>query len=121
MFLALENHGGLTTTIDGIMRLVDDVKSPWFGVNLDTGNFRGIGLEEMYRHIARLAPYSINGQVKVAMVDAQKKKVPADFKRLAKILTDAAYRGYIVLEYEEDENPRQACPRVIEQLREAFS
>ncbi len=121
VFLALENHGGLTTTIDGIMRLVDDVKSPWFGVNLDTGNFRGIGLEEMYSHIARLAPYSINVQVKVAMVDAQKKKVPADFKRLAKILTDAAYRGYIVLEYEEDENPRQACPRVIEQLREAFS
>ncbi len=121
VFLALENHGGLTTKIDGIMRLVNDVKSPWFGVNLDTGNFRGVSLDEMYGHLARLAPYALNVQIKVTMLDERKQEVPADFKRLAKILTDAAYRGYIVLEYEADDDPRQACPRVIEQLREAFS
>jgi len=121
VYLALENHGGLTTTIDGIMRLVKDVKSPWFGVNLDTGNFRDIKLDTMYDHLARLAPYSVNVQVKVTMRDERKQNVPADFKRLASILTKAAYRGYIVLEYEEDDDPRQACPRVIAQLREAFA
>ena len=35
------NAGGLTTKVEGMMRLVKDVKSPWFGVNLNTGNFRG--------------------------------------------------------------------------------
>jgi hypothetical protein len=34
---------------------------------------------------------------------------------------DAAYRGYIVLEYEEDEDPRVACPRYVDRLREAFA
>jgi hypothetical protein len=34
------------------------------------------------------------------------------------ILRDAAYRGYLVLEYEEPEDPLQAIPRHIGRLRE---
>ncbi len=122
VFLALENHGGLTTTIEGMMRLVSDVKSPWFGVNLDTGNFHNWStLDEMYAQLARLAPYALNVQVKVVVSGPDRTRIPADFKRLARILTDAGYRGYIVLEYEEDEDPRVACPRYVQQLREAFA
>ena len=120
VFLALENHGGLTTTLAGMMRLVNDVKSPWFGVNLDTGNFHDPDLDQMYANLAALAPYSLNVQIKVTVSGPDRKNIPADFNRLAKILTDAGYRGYIVLEYEEDEDPRTACPRYLEQLREAF-
>jgi sugar phosphate isomerase/epimerase len=118
VFLALENHGGLTATIEGMLRLVRDVKSEWFGVNLDTGNFHG---RDVYADLARLAPYAINVQVKVVVSGPDGKAVPADFRRLAGILSDAGYRGYIVLEYEESEDPRVACPRYIRQLREAFS
>src|SRR5262245_29240176 len=32
IYLAVENHGGLTTTIDQILRLVKEVKHDWFGV-----------------------------------------------------------------------------------------
>ena len=49
--LALENHGGPTSTADGMMAFVRDVKSTWFGVNLDTGNFQG---ESIYQDLARL-------------------------------------------------------------------
>lgn len=116
--LALENHGGLTTTIEGLLSLVHDVKSPWFGVNLDTGNFRS---SDPYADLAKLAPYAMNVQIKVSMHPAGGQKEPADFKRLAKILSDAGYRGYIVLEFEEPEDPRQACPRHIDELRQAFA
>lgn len=118
VFLALENHGGLTAAIDGLLQLVQSVKSLWFGVNLDTGNFNSA---DPYADLARLAPYAVNVQVKVSMHPTGGKKEPADFKRLAKILRDAGYRGYIVLEYEEPEHPRQACPRYVEQMREAFA
>ncbi len=118
VFLALENHGGLTTTVEGMLRLVRDVNSPWFGVNFDSGNFHS---DDPYADLAQIAPYTINAQIKVVMSGPGGKKVPADFRRLARILTDGGYRGYIVLEYEENEDPRQACPRYIEQLREAFS
>lgn len=118
VFLALENHGGLTAAIDGLLQLVQSVKSEWFGVNLDTGNFNS---PDPYADLARLAPYAVNVQVKVSMHPAGGKKEPADFKRLAKVVRDAGYRGYIVLEYEEPEDPRQACPRYVEQIREAFA
>ncbi|HEX4148841.1 MAG TPA: sugar phosphate isomerase/epimerase family protein [Pirellulales bacterium] len=118
VYLALENHGGLTTTIDGILQLVEAVKSPWFAVNLDTGNFHS---SNPYDDIARLAPYAVNVQVKVMMHPEGGGKEPADFSRLAKILKEAGYRGYIVLEYEEAEDPRVACPRFVEQLRAAFA
>ncbi len=118
VFLALENHGGLTTTLDGLLALVRDVQSPWFGVNLDTGNFRSA---DPYADLARLAPYAINVQVKVSMTPAGGRRQHADFRRLAQIMADAGYRGYIVLEFEEQEDPREACPRYIDELRSAFT
>jgi sugar phosphate isomerase/epimerase len=117
VFLALENHGGLTTRVDGMLRLIADVKSPWFGVNVDTGNFR---TADPYADLVKIAPYALNAQIKVTMSSPEGKKSPADFGRLARILTDAGYRGYIVLEYEEDEDPREACPKYLDQIREAF-
>jgi sugar phosphate isomerase/epimerase len=122
VFLALENHGGLTTKIDGLLALVRDVKSPWFGVNLDTGNFQGCSdADQAYADMARMAPYAVNVQVKVMIALEGKKKAPTDFSRLARILTDSGYRGYIVLEYEENEPVREACPRYLDELRKAFT
>jgi sugar phosphate isomerase/epimerase len=116
--LALENHGGPTATAEGLLRFVRDVNSPWFGVNLDSGNFHS---DDPYAELAQIAPYAINAQIKVVMSGPDKKKVPADFKRLAKILRDANYRGYVVLEYEEAGNVREECAKYMDQLREAFA
>jgi len=95
--LALENHGGPTSTAEGLLALVHDVKSPWFGVNLDTGNFHS---DDIYGELAKAAPYAVNVQVKVVVSGQDKQKEPADFKRLASILREVGYRGYVVLEYE---------------------
>jgi sugar phosphate isomerase/epimerase len=116
IYLALENHGGPTATADGLLKLVNDVKSPWFGVNLDTGNFRS---DDVYGDLARIAPYALNVQVKVVVTQGGKKQ-PMDFKRLADLLRKAAYRGYVVLEYEEDDDPRKACPVFMDEIRAAF-
>jgi sugar phosphate isomerase/epimerase len=115
--LALENHGGPTATAAGLMSFVRDVNSPWFGVNLDTGNFHS---DDLYGEIEKLAPYALNVQVKVVVAGSDREKKPTDFERLAKILTDSAYRGYIVLEYEEKGDPRKECPAYVKKLREAF-
>ena len=39
--LALENHWGLTTSVEGLLRIYKGVNSPWLAINLDTGNFVG--------------------------------------------------------------------------------
>ena len=117
IFLALENHGGPTSTAPGLLKIVRDVKSPWFGVNLDTGNFRS---PDPYADIAAVAPYAITCQVKVE-VTIRGKRQPTDYRRLVKILSEAGYRGYLALEYEAKEDPLMAIPRQIAALREAIA
>jgi sugar phosphate isomerase/epimerase len=117
VYLALENHGGLSTHADDLLALVKDIRSPWFGINLDTGNFHS---SDPYADVALLAPYAVNVQVKVSIHPDGGTKQPADFNRLATILKEADYRGYIVLEYEENEDARDACPRYVDALRNAF-
>lgn len=113
--LALENHGGITATPDQMLRIIDAVDdSPWFGVNLDGGNFR---TDDPYRDLARIAPYAVNAQLKVAISPEDKGKQPADLGRVVKILKDANYRGYVVLEYEEKEDPWTHIPKIIDELR----
>ena len=116
--LALENHGGPTSTADGLLAFVRDVKSPWFGVNMDTGNFHS---DDIYGDLARVAPYTLNVQVKVVVSGSDGQKRPSDFKQLAQLLREAEYRGYIVLEYEESGDPQKESARFIEQLREDFA
>jgi len=116
--LALENHGGPTETAAGLLELVRDVDSPWFGANLDTGNFRSA---DVYREMTQVAPYALNVQVKVVVSGPDGQKQPSDFRRLAKILRDARYRGYIVLEYEESGDPRTECERFLDEIRDTFS
>jgi sugar phosphate isomerase/epimerase len=114
VFLALENHGGITSTPALMLKIVEAVNpSPWFGVNFDSGNFHS---DDPYRDLARIARYAVNVQIKVA-VTRNGKKEEADLERIVGILRDADYRGYVVLEYEERKEPKKAIPPFIEQLR----
>lgn len=118
--LALENHGGPTATAEGLLEFVRDVRSPWFGVNLDTGNFYH---DHPYEDLEKVAPYALNVQVKVVTASdhERKKKTPTDYARLVRILREADYRGFIVLEYEEAGDPRVECPKYMDKLRSAFA
>ena len=114
VFLALENHGGITATPEQMMKIISKVdSSPWFGVNFDSGNFQ---TEDPYADLAKIAPYAVNAQIKAAIAPGGKKE-PADFERIVKILKDAGYRGFVALEYEEAESPFEAIPKILEKLR----
>ncbi len=111
IFLGIENHDSIADS-GRLLRIVKGVKSPWVGVNLDTGNFR---TEDPYHDIAAAAPYAVNVQVKMKM--RKPAEGPADLERIGKILANANYQGYVVLEYEEDDNPFESVPRVLARLR----
>ncbi len=112
--LAIENHD-FTTKIDHLLQIVRSVDSPWFGVNFDSGNFHHS--TDPYADMVRIAPYAVNAQIKVA-IRTRNGNEPADLGRIVEILRNAGYAGYLVLEYEEDEDPLLAIPRYIDQLRE---
>ena len=112
--LALENHGGITATPGQLLKIVQAVEGPNFGVNLDTGNFHG---DDPYAELAELAPYAVNVQVKTEISRKGKPKEDADLSRVVGLLRDARYSGYVVLEYEAKEDPAVAVPRHIKKLR----
>jgi sugar phosphate isomerase/epimerase len=118
--LALENHGGITSRPDQLLGLVKAVEAPAgnFGVNFDSGNFHG---EDPYEEMAQIAPYALNVQIKSEVQPkGAPKKLRADFGRIAQILRDAKYSGYVALEYEAAEDPKTAIPAIVEELRSAL-
>jgi len=114
VFLALENHGGITATADQLLAICRGVDSPWFGVNLDTGNFH---TEDPYADLEKVAPHAVTVQVKVEVTPKSGKRQEADLKRVIDMLRAVNYRGNVVLEYEAAEEPLTAVPKWIEKLR----
>ena len=114
VFLGLENHGGIVADADGLLEIVSAVKSPWLGVNLDTGNFHTV---DPYADLVRCAPYAVNVQIKSEIQPKGKPKQLADLPRLVGILRDSGYRGFVALEYEAAEDPRTAVPRLLGEIR----
>ncbi|MEO1525526.1 MAG: sugar phosphate isomerase/epimerase family protein [Planctomycetota bacterium] len=114
IFLGVENHGNLRP--DQLLPIIKGIDHPWVGINLDTGNFLS---EDPYGDLEKCAPYAVNVQVKVAMKKPDGTKYPADLDRVAGILKDSGYQGFVILEYEESE-PFKEIPQYTRQLRKAL-
>lgn len=118
VFLALENHGGITATSQQMLKIIERIdNSAWFGVNLDSGNFH---TKDPWSDLEAIAPYAVNAQIKV-MISSNGQKVPTDIDRVIRILRNAGYRGYAALEYEENEDPFKAIPRHLQTLSNAVA
>ncbi len=116
VLLALENHWGLTRTPEGLLRILNAVKSPWLGGLMDTGNF----MEDPYDKLKAIAPKTVYVQAKTYYGGGEWYTLDLDYKRIAHILADAGYTGYVGLEMEGKEAPDIAVPKSIAMLRKAF-
>lgn len=116
VLLALENHWGLTLTADGLLRIVDSVNHPWLGLLMDTGNF----LEDPYDDLTRLAPRAHFVQAKTYFGGGVWYTLDLDYPRIAKLLADANYGGYVSIEFEGKEDAETGVPKSVKLLRDAF-
>lgn len=117
VILGLENHWGLGRTPEGVLRIVEAVDSPWLQVTLDTGNF----LEDPYEKLAMLAPYAVLLQAKTYYGGGTWYTLDLDYERIANIMHDAGFEGWVSLEFEGKESAEEAVPKSLARLREAFS
>jgi sugar phosphate isomerase/epimerase len=115
--LALENHWGLTTQPENVLRIWKAVNSPWLGVNMDTGNYPG----DPYPGIEMLAPHATIVQAKTYYGGGEWYTLDLDYPRIAAILRKHNFQGWVSLEMEGKEDPAQAVPKSLEVLRKAFS
>jgi hydroxypyruvate isomerase len=116
IFLGIENHDSIGNA-KSLLDFVKAVDHPWFGVNLDSGNFR---TANPYEDMAAAASFAVNVQLKVELKIAGKKE-PTDLKRVADILRAANYQGYVALEYEAAADPYSAIPPLLKKLRAIFA
>lgn len=114
--LGLENHWGLGRTPEGVLRIVEAVDSPWLKVTLDTGNF----LEDPYDRLDMLASHTVLVQAKTYYGGGKWYTLDLDYDRIAGILRDHDYTGYISLEFEGQADAETAVPESLALLREAF-
>jgi hypothetical protein len=50
-------------------------------------------------------------------VKDSKEKTPADLERVVKILKDTGYAGHVILEFEEETDPYENVPPLLEKLQ----
>ncbi len=117
VLLALENHWGLTTRTENLLRIHKSVNSPWLGINLDTGNFPG----EPYPEIEKIAPHADIVQAKTYYGGGEWYTLDLDYPRIAKTLRSANFKGWVSLEMEGKEDPAVAVPKSLQVLRSAFA
>ena len=115
--LGLENHWGLGRTPEGVLRIVEALPSPWLRVTLDTGNF----LEDPYDKLDMLASRTILLQAKTYYGGGKWYTLDLDYERIAQIMENHNYKGYISLEFEGNEDPATGIPKSLALLREAFA
>jgi len=115
--VGLENHGGITARAVDLKAICEQVgRHPWFGVNLDTGNFRG----DPYGELKVVADWAVNVQVKVEVWKPDGTKEPADLARVRDIIAQSGYKGWVALEYEAEGDPFQEIPVYIRKMKNLF-
>jgi sugar phosphate isomerase/epimerase len=116
VLLALENHWGLCSTPQGMLRIKNAIDSPWLSLLMDTGNF----LEDPYDKLEMIAPHTSFVQAKTYYGVGEWYSLELDYKRIINLLRKVNYQGYLSLEFEGKEDPFTAVPRSIEMLKSAM-
>lgn len=116
--LALENHWGFTGTARGVLRILEETASPWLKVVLDTGNFNFC--PDPYAEMAALAPHAVMVHAKSYIDGGLFYTADVDYARIARLLGDAGFQGYVSLEFEGRAHPDRGIPESLALLRAAF-
>ncbi len=111
IILGVEDDGGLTTNAQPTIEIVKRADTPWAGMNLDSGNFPKDG----YAQTAMSIPYAVSTHIKAQISTPDGKKEKTDYERLFGMFAKAGYRGFVSLEYEEND-AETAVPAIAPEL-----
>lgn len=116
VIVTLQNHNDVLKSAEEVKSVVEQLQDDWFGLNLDIGSLRQ---SDPYEAIAILAPYAKTWQIK-EHVYRNNVKEDLQPERIAKILTDSGYRGYIPLETLKPSDPRERLGAFMKEVMHAI-
>ncbi|MFK7947355.1 MAG: sugar phosphate isomerase/epimerase family protein [Saprospiraceae bacterium] len=115
MNVLVENHGGMSSDADWMMKVMNEVNLKNCGMLPDFGNFcvkrdsgkrwDGKCIEEydIYKGVEMFMPKALAVSAKSHNFDDNGEERKIDYKRMLQIVKDAGYTGYIGVEYEGKE------------------
>lgn len=116
VMVGIQNHNDFIKTAADALKILKLVDSPWCGLILDTGSFRG---EDVYGEIAAAAPYAVNWQIKEQLF-SNGEQVKANIPEIIRIIRNAGYRGYIPIETLGPGDPKIKVPLLLNEVRTAL-
>ena len=116
VILALENHWGLTSSPEGMLRIKNAIDNEWLQFLADTGNF----LEDPYDKLEKIAPQTSFVQAKTYYGGGKWYTLDLDYERIIRIFKNAGYKGYISIEFEGEEEPETGMAKSVAMLRDCI-
>ena len=114
---ALQHHNDFLYTADEVIEILKRVDSEWFGLILDIGSLRQ---GDPYEEIKKLAPYATYWFIK-ELVYVNGVPEPVNMKKIAKILKEQNYTGYISFESLTDGDPKEIVTQMYQDFKLAYS
>lgn len=116
VMVGIQNHNDFLKTAADVEEILQQVRSDWFGLILDIGSFRTT--DNPYKEIEQVVPYCINWQIKET-VFINNVETKTDMKKIAAILKNSGYRGYIPIETLGAGDPKEKVTRFYKEVKEA--
>ncbi|HWR50419.1 MAG TPA: sugar phosphate isomerase/epimerase family protein [Bryobacteraceae bacterium] len=96
----IENHGGISSDPDVVVRLMKKVNLPNFGTLPDFGNFPKE--VDRYEAVKKLMPYAKGVSFKCYDFSPAGDETTIDVPKMMKVVNDAGYNSWVGIEYEGD-------------------
>ena len=121
VIVAVQNHGDFINSAAEHISLLQRVNHSWCTALVDTGKYLS---DDPYADIAMMVPHAANWQIKETLGSSLKSPA-TDFKKLAKIIHDGGYRGFVPIETlamgRNDYNAAQEVVTVLTAMRRAIA
>lgn len=117
VLLGLQNHNEFLFQSDEVIDILQRVDSEWFGLILDIGS---LNTGNSYDEIERLAPYANYWFIKEHVFPSGV-KTNVDMKKIATIIKNQGYQGYVSFESLSEGDPKQIVSSMLNKFKAEYS
>ena len=116
VMIGMQHHNDFLYEAEEVIDILKRVNSEWFGLILDIGSLRR---GDPYEEIRKLAPYANYWFIKeLVYVDGVAQAV--NMKKIATLLKEVNYAGYISFESLTDGDPKQIVTSMVNDFRAVY-
>lgn len=116
VIVGLQNHNEFLLNSNEVIDILKRVDSEWFGLILDIGS---LSEGNTYDEIEKLAPYANYWFIK-EQVSPNGIKTAVDMKKIAAIIKNQSYQGYISFESLTDGDPKEIVSSMFDSFKKEY-